>query len=336
MEKIAVAVVGLGRIASLLEDDPLREKPCTHIGAVCANDDCTLVAGTDLDESRRALFEERWGCPSYASADVMLQTHDVRILIIATHPDSHADYCVLASKYNVPVVICEKPLSDSLEGAQRIAALHKSGVVKVITNHERRYSADYIEAKNILAEKHLGELLSARAVLYMGINRRLIDVFWHDGTHLIDAVMFLTGLSLRYKKKWGARLTCRDGTAFLLGDLCGEISSNKEKSVPFLFELGSRRDHLVFELEFSCERGRLRIGNGVFEVWNSDSCPYAEGFRSLKKEREGFIGKTGYFANMIADAVACVRNPEHNPHSSAINGLEVISFLSAPHPRSGF
>ncbi|GHV88670.1 hypothetical protein AGMMS50267_10300 [Spirochaetia bacterium] len=41
MKKIPVAIIGLGRIASLLEDDRLREKPCTHAGAITANPDCS-------------------------------------------------------------------------------------------------------------------------------------------------------------------------------------------------------------------------------------------------------------------------------------------------------
>jgi hypothetical protein len=35
-EKIPAAIIGLGRIASLLEKDGRREKPCTHAGAIAA------------------------------------------------------------------------------------------------------------------------------------------------------------------------------------------------------------------------------------------------------------------------------------------------------------
>jgi hypothetical protein len=102
-----------------------------------------------------------------------------------------------------------------------------------------------------------------------------------------------------------------------------------EKPAPFVIEVGAGRDHLVFELEFSCERGRLRIGNAVFEVWEAASCPYAEKFRSLEKVRDGFGGPTGYFANMTADAAACARNPALEPRSSALDGLHVIEYLNA-------
>ncbi|MFP3042118.1 Gfo/Idh/MocA family oxidoreductase [Treponema primitia] len=324
MEKIPVAIIGLGRIASLLEDDALREKPCTHAGAVAANPACIIAAGCDTDEDRRRLFAERWGCPVYADADAMLEKHKPGIVHIATHPESHYYYCALAARHGAPVAVCEKPLADTLRSARKIAALHRKGPTRIVTNHERRYSADYIKAKAILDEERLGPLLSVRAVLYMGKTRRLLDVFWHDGTHLADAAMFLTGAVLHHHSRRGARLNSRTGTAWLEGYL-----ERDAERISFLMEVGAERDHLVFELEFSCARGRLRIGNGIFEVWESAESPYAEGFRSLRKTGDVFEGKTGYFANMIEDAVTCYRDPTRQPRSGAVDGLRVIEYLNS-------
>ncbi len=80
-------------------------------------------------------------------------------------------------------------------------------------------------------------------------------------------------------------------------------------------------------MEFSCEKGRLRIGNGAFEVWESVPSPYAEKFRSLRQTDERFSGPTGYFANMVKDAVACAREPGKKPRSGAADGLRVIEYL---------
>jgi predicted dehydrogenase len=222
------------------------------------------------------------------------------------------------------VVVCEKPLADTLHSARKIAALNRKGPTRLLTNHERRYSADYHKAKTILEEDRLGSLLSVRAALYMGKTRRLLDVFWHDGTHLADAAMFLTGASLQHRSRRGARLGSRTGTAWLEGYLVRQA-----ERVPFLMEIGAGRDHLVFELEFSCAKGRLRIGNGFFEIWESAESPYAEGFRSLKKTGDTFEGKTGYFTNMITDAIACYRDPLRQPQSGASDGLRVIEYLNS-------
>jgi len=328
MEKIKAAIVGLGRIASLLEDDSLREKPCTHAGAITANPDCILAAGCDTDEERRRLFAEKWQVPVYADAAEMLGVHKPQILAIATHPDSHYRYCLLASQYKVPAVICEKPLADNIRAARKIALLAKreEDGPAIITNHERRYSLDYIRAKEILEEQRLGRFICVRAVLYMGKTTRLLDQLWHDGTHLTDAIMFLAGSTLEHCRSWGAKLNSRSGTAWLQGTL---RKNKNEPPVPAIMEIGAGRDHLVFEIEFSCEKGRLRIGNGVFEVWESVPSPYAEKFRSLKNTDEVFEGPTGYFANMLKDAVACARDPNLSPRSGAIDGLRVIEYLNS-------
>jgi predicted dehydrogenase len=323
MEKIKAVIVGLGRIASLLEEDSRREKPCTHAGAITANPDCILAGGCDIEKERRRLFEEKWRVPVYHDAAEMLREQNPHILVIATHPDSHYYYCRLAADHGVPVVICEKPLADTLAAARKIAGL--GGQCKIITNHERRYSADYVKARDILASEELGRLLSVRAVLYMGKDRRLLDVLWHDGTHLADAIMFLTGSTLEHHKRLGAKLTASTGTTWLEG----RLAQQKSAPVPVIIEIGAGRDHLVFEIEFSSAKGRLRIGNGVFEVWKSGESPYAENFRSLERVTPSFEGPTGYFANMIADAVSCVREKDRLPVSSATDGLAVIEYLNA-------
>lgn len=340
MEKIPAAIIGLGRIASLLEYDTLREKPCTHAGAIAANPDCALAAGCDIDAERRRLFAETWRVPVYANAAEMIAVEKPRLVVIATHPDSHGHYCRLAAAQDVPVLICEKPLADTLGRARRIAALEKSGPVRLLTNHERRYSADYTRARAILDEGRLGPLLSVRADLYMGKTKRLLDVLWHDGTHLADALMYLSNSVMQHQKTWGAKLGAREGTAWLSGRLIRTVPTPAAEaavpptpaSIPFVLQIGAGRDHLVFEMEFSCEKGRLRIGNGIFEVWESAESPYAANFRSLKKTTAAFEGPTGYFANMIADAAACVWDPARQPRSSAASGLRVIEYLHSVKP----
>jgi predicted dehydrogenase len=325
MEHIKAAIIGLGRIASLLEEDSLREKPCTHAGALAANPDCALAAGCDIDEERRRLFAEKWQVPVYADAAEMIRTHAPQILAIATHPDSHYRYCRLAADCGVPVVICEKPLADNIGEARKIKRLGKHGPV-IITNHERRYAKDYNRARAILDGVKLGKLLSVRAILYMGKTKRLLDVLWHDGTHLADAIMLLTNATLKHRRRWGAKLGANTGTAWLEGTLHGALIA---APIPVIIEIGAGRDHLAFEVEFSCEKGRLRIGNGIFEVWESIPSPYAEQFRSLKQSGETFTGPTGYFANMVQDAVRCAREGGATPLSAADDGLRVIEYLNS-------
>src|SRR5512138_718214 len=58
MPVVRVALVGLGRIAWMLESDRLRYHPCTHAGSLLAVGGARVVAGCDLEPDRRERFAD--------------------------------------------------------------------------------------------------------------------------------------------------------------------------------------------------------------------------------------------------------------------------------------
>ena len=59
--KYRVGIIGCGRIASILEDDPLRLKPCTHAGAFHLHPKTEIVSACDINKERLTSFGKRWG-----------------------------------------------------------------------------------------------------------------------------------------------------------------------------------------------------------------------------------------------------------------------------------
>ena len=321
MSEFTCAVVGLGRIGSSLENDPLREKPCTHAGAISANPDCKLIAGCDIKREARETFLIQWGALNsvevFGSIDALLNKITPDILSIATPLNTHLSLVRAAARAGVPIIICEKPLAHSLPDARAIARVHSRGKAKIVVNHERRYSRDYQIVKERIQSEHYGRLLSIKATLFFGRTAAHRDVLLHDGTHMIDIINFLTETSCTLKKRYGSMRSATP-SAFLYGNA---------GSVPVSLEVGSRRDHLVFELDLSFEQGRIRVGNGVLSFEKSTSSPYYSDYRSLLPDTTPDIEQTGYFSGMIADAVNCRRDPAHMPVSSAKDSLEVMRFI---------
>ena len=317
--KVKCAFAGLGRIASLLEDDPLREKPCTHAGAVYENPDCIISGGYDIHPERRKEFSKKWNCPVFESMDEMLTEIKPDILIIATHPDSHLEMIEYGIKHRTGTMVCEKPLADSLKSARKIAKYHRKKQSKIMTNHERRYSNNYTAVKEIIRSEKYGKLLSVKGTLYMGKSQKIRNVLWHDGTHMADIIMYLTSGRLK-KKKITGNINKSSGTAFI---------SCRSGKVPVLIEAGAGRDHLVFQFELSFEKGMIRIGNGIYHEFESTESPFYSGFNSLSDKENKTEEKTAYFENMVKDAVRCVREKDYYPVSSAVDGLNVIKFLSS-------
>ena len=353
-----VAFIGLGRIASLLEDDPLREKPATHAGAVASRDDCMIVGGYDRAPERRTLFSRRWGAPVYASADALFASKP-DIVVVATHPDSHESYVAAAARSGVSVVVCEKPLAPSLRAARRIARLERTSALRIVVNHERRFSADYRLVRRAVADGVSGRLVGVSARLYFGATARHDRVLLHDGTHMIDAIHFLTGGVISVSRTVGAPRAAV-GSLYVHGRLvpceagAGDVGAGSATAcdakagergggaaiarrwgdrrrgshgVPVVIEVGSGRSYLMFEIVLSCTDGEIRVGNGVFDWQVAETSPYYAGYRSLRSLRRTVPQPTGYFGGMIAEAVRLWRDPHARSESSATDGtiaMEVI------------
>lgn len=301
-----------------MEDDGLREKPCTHAGAIAENDACVLVGGCDIRKDRCRLFAERWGCDKvYTDADEMLEATGPEIVCVATPPETHLQIVKTARLYGARLVICEKPLADNSADALRITELHTAGLLKIITNHERRYSSDYIRARKMTLQKAFGTLFSVSSKIYMGKTRPVFDILLEDGTHLIDILQFLTDASM--KVEYVAKYADQNRESLLV---CGDLDG-----APVFMEVASGRDHAVFEIDMSFTSGRIRIGNGLYEEYASLQSPFYEGFNSLKRKGARRPRTTGYFRNMLNDAVRCVRDASGNPVSSAQDGYAAVKLI---------
>ena len=60
--KYKTAIIGCGRVAWLLDNDPLiPEKPCSHAGAYHADERIEISAAADINQDRLLAFSEQYG-----------------------------------------------------------------------------------------------------------------------------------------------------------------------------------------------------------------------------------------------------------------------------------
>jgi predicted dehydrogenase len=316
------AVIGLGRIGTGLESDPLREKPCTHAGAIAADKRVLLAAGCDIDEDARAKFSRQWEhlAPApelYDNPETMLKICRPDLLTIATPAESHLRLVRLAVRYRVPVIVCEKPLAWNLSQARAIRNIERRKQVRIVVNHERRFSADYIAVREAVISGRYGRLLSINGTLCFGRSASHRSVLIHDGSHMIDAVNYLTGERFRPLSRTGNPRSSL-GSYYLTGT-AGRVNVS--------IEAGGERDHLVFRLDLGFESGRIELGNGFLRFHKSADSPYYAGFRSLVPDTAPEIGKTGYFSGMVSEAVRLYEDPHSRSRSSAEDGWAVLSAI---------
>ncbi len=317
LQRIRCAIIGLGRIGSALEFDRFREKPASHAGAIMSHPDCDIVAGCDVDSEKRRAFRKAWNCNAlYDDCARMLDECEIDILHIATPPDTHRAILECALGHTIPVIVCEKPLAATLTDAEEMAHMAEKSHSRIIINHERRYALNYAHVKKVIASQQYGRLVSIAAKVYMGYRSKAADALLDDGTHMIDLLRFLANEELLVHSVMGDAASTREPLCALM----------KAGAVPMLLETGPGRDHIVFEVDLSFERGRIVAGNGIYEEYESAESPYYEHMKSLRRKDISFV-KTEYFKRMFDDAVALFKDEKTAPDSTLKDGLAAMRVI---------
>lgn len=316
------ALIGLGRIALLLEKDSKREKPCTHAGTYEAfQEKITVAGGHDADPEKKQGFLERFpDSRFFDSLPEMIQTLKPEILSIATPSFSHLEVMkpLETLSFAPKILWLEKPVEISLKKAEKIAQIAKKMGSFVLVNHERRFDPAYRAVKEAIQNQTFGPIKSIHAMMYRGRPSKIPEgsgTLLEDGTHLLDMIFFLTGqdpLSHTGKLEF---LSDRKVEKRAYGTLYF-------KDFPVFLDSGGERKYFHFELDINLERGRIRIGNGIFEVTAAKESPYYEGFQSLLPASLPFTPKN-MFLN-VGQAIIDYLERGVTPESSLADALKVM------------
>lgn len=332
---IKVSIIGTGRIGFLLENDPLRYKPCTHLGAVeyhrKSNKKLEWDLLCDINEERLQTAANYLAPENKKSAKKFSITQDYRevianqpdILIIAADSAVHYPMVMDAIEAKIPRIVIEKPITTSKKQAARISKAAKKSNSKIWVNYERRYHPKYVKLKESLnAKKELGMPIYYRG-WFASTNPHLTlqseeneGALLHDTTHLLDLSQFLFGKVLAYQsyftkngeKKAKAQAGYPAHRLFLehaaFNGISGEIVTT------------SRNSFFHFELEIIMEYGRIRVGNGFMQKEINQKSPYYKNFTSLSKP------------TWIPDpAMTASKNPFVGLYADVIKGRHDVSFF---------
>jgi len=146
-----------------------------------------LVAAADLNEANAGNYAAEFGLErTYGDYREMLAKEQPDLVSVCTWPPLHAEMVIAAADSGARGIWCEKPMALSLGEADRMLdACARSGA-NLVVNHQRRYLPRFAEAKRLIADGAIGDVLTIHA----GIDDWDI-LSW--GTHWIDMYRFLLG-----------------------------------------------------------------------------------------------------------------------------------------------
>jgi predicted dehydrogenase len=114
------------------------------------------VADCRVDAAQR--IGERMRCRSYDRVEHMLADCRLDAAVVCTPPATHADICVSLMEHGIHV-LCEKPFSTDVSGAQKMQASAQQAGVRLTMASKFRYVEDVIQARSMIASGMLGDLI---------------------------------------------------------------------------------------------------------------------------------------------------------------------------------
>ena len=251
-----VLIVGLGKIGMGYDLDlDHDEYVYSHAAAFSQHKGFNIVGGVDVDTKLGKTFEERYNSEFYGNIQEALQKHHPDIVVIATSTQFHNQTLKDIAKYSKPkVVLCEKPLSYSVEEAYSMQKLCKENGIQLFVNYMRNSTPDSIEIKDkINSNEYAGSL---KGVVWY--SKGLV----HNGSHFVNLLTYWLG---------PIKESCRISKGPLLDNqnIEPDFSLTFEKGkVVFLSTQEENFSNYAVELVF--ENGRLRYERGGREVyWTS-------------------------------------------------------------------
>ncbi|GMT49869.1 MAG: oxidoreductase [bacterium] len=324
------ALIGCGRIGSLLEKDPLREKPCTHAGAYYQHPRTSLVAGCDIDPERRSLFKDDWNISKvYDDPLKLLSNENIDILSIATEITHHDELVLMAANHHVPVILCEKPIGLSLKKASHMIKECEKNHSFLVINHERRFASDYRFVKGLIESGGIGDLVSIRGNILTGppkagshYEREGGGPLVHDGTHLIDIIRFLSGS----EADWVTAELQTNDSIHVEETIWATI--HLKNGVHCFIEAGGRRDYFTFDLDLQGTKGKVLIGNGFLKWYQAEASRYYTGFNDLVEKPVPSFPYQPQFINEI-EAVVQYLDDGTIPESTGEDGYKALEVIFA-------
>lgn len=367
MQKYTAALVGLGRIGYTLGLDKKREQPASHTMALLNNPRINLIAGCDTDSIALSKWQDaNKKAVGYSDSANLYARCRPDIVTVAVNENAHLKEAVEAIHAKPKLVILEKPVALNLSEAEKIQQEAEKFQVPVLVNHERRFAEDFKLAKSYM--KKIGEIQSIRAELCSSLcvynpaeEKTGAYSLIHDGTHLVDAVLFfleddlpstLKKISLENpSEKKGGLLSRASGlnnsgkkiktvNSLLRFPIVTGVFRDEEKNVrqfsahystpkcpDVTIGISGRSRFFGFEISITGTEGRICIGNGYLKLYHREKSSLYSGFYSLLNDRsENLPKKTFYFSNMIQNAVDFL-DGKANLRSTLQTGINALSVL---------
>lgn len=327
MSILKAGIIGLGRIGWKLEDDPKRDHPCTHAGALSSMAGVELVAGSSLHEESANAFKEHWHTKkAYTDYIQMIKENDLDIVGVATHPQTHAQIVKEIATLGVKGILCEKPIALSLRDAdEMIEACHKNGVI-LMTMHNRRWNGIYRKAKELIESGALGKVNTLVGMCQSCNPNKNFQALYegpllHDATHLFDIMRFLMG-----DVEWVISDVEKANSKAVVEDNANSLIRFQNGAYATTF-VNERTDYMRFELEIQCSKGVLILQTNTAKLLMLAESQYVSGVKALSEVEFPQTVQMNAFIEAYSELVESIRQGRNISVSTGEDGRKCLEIV---------
>jgi len=195
MDKLKVAVVGVGSIAQIV-----------HLPILKKIDDVEVVAICDVDDNKVLKLTEKFDIPRwYSLVDNMVKREELDIVHICTTNHFHYPMSYVALNNGINVFV-EKPIALNSADAGKIAKMAKEKGLHVMVGMQNRFRDDVSILKEFMEKDELGDIFYIKAGWLKKWSKSPLPSWQNSkndagggvlidmGTQMIDLALYLTGL----------------------------------------------------------------------------------------------------------------------------------------------
>jgi predicted dehydrogenase len=303
----AAAIIGAGRIGAGF-DAPLSRRVLTYAHAFKKNARTSLLGFVDTDATRAEREANRWKTRAVQRLEDLCAGRPPDIIVIATPDDTHEALLLQALSLKPRIIVCEKPIAQSINAASLLREKITETNIPVIVNFSRRFDPTVRRIRRELIEGMYGEIISASCIYVRGTI--------HNGSHFIDLARSFFGELRMY-----AMQSCVEDYSASDPTVGGYLSF--ERCDPFYLIPGDGGAFSMAEFDILTEKGRIRFSEEGQYVTLQQAVddPVWKGFRALGRPRTKKTQLLKSMTYLIRHVVAVLDGTEQ-PESTALEALD--------------
>ncbi|MBI4065731.1 Gfo/Idh/MocA family oxidoreductase [Candidatus Kaiserbacteria bacterium] len=315
----AGVVVGCGKIGALMERDLNRVKPATHAGALTMNKKTTLAALVDTDKSNLAMAGKLFTkARRYTNLGSCLKKEKPDIAIVATGPVGRIGIIRACLKAQIPMIICEKPIANSIKEALAIQKLLQKSSSIFVVNYQRRFFHVFQKLRKDIQAGKLGTIQQVTCYYTNGL--------YNNGGHVIDAIHYLLG---QRTTSVSARRNRRNKTV-VKNDTNIDALMVTNKGTVVTLQSMDKSKWGILDISLYADKGCVVLGDyGCSYTFIPAGKSFIGGVDKLDmRKKKTFIKKESIVAGALAHTIGCFEKGK-KPENGIVNAIEVLAAAEA-------